>query len=150
MATLAHRKASVATAAIPGPLHAIILSFPAALFVSGLVTDIVYLNTAEIMWTHFSAWLIAGADLFAGLALIWALVSLFFGSFKRHRRAGIVHVVLVAAMLVLGIVNSFQHAKDAWDSVGTFGLILSILCSLIALAVVALAHSSILVRETAA
>ena len=44
------------------PLHAILLAFPVALYPAALLTDITYLNTAEIQWSNFSSWLIAGAD----------------------------------------------------------------------------------------
>ena len=36
--------------------------------------------------------------------------------------------------LVLGLVNAFKHSQDAWSSVGAFGLTLSILSALLALA----------------
>ena len=58
------------------PLHAILLAFPVALYPAALVTDITYLNTAVIQWTNFSSWLIAGADLFAGIVLAWAVTLL--------------------------------------------------------------------------
>ena len=51
------------------PLHAILLAFPVALYPAALLTDITYYNTAVVQWTNFSSWLIAGADLFAGLVL---------------------------------------------------------------------------------
>ena len=35
-------------------------------------------------------------------------------------------------MFALGVLNAFQHARDGWHSVGTLGLALSILCSILA------------------
>lgn len=40
------------------PLHAILLAFPIALFASALLSDIIYLKSAEMQWSNFSAWLI--------------------------------------------------------------------------------------------
>ena len=114
------------------PLHAILLAFPVALYPAALVTDITYLNTAVIQWTNFSSWLIAGADLFAGIVLAWAVLSLFFGRARHMRRRGIVYLVVVAVMFLAGVLNAFQHARDGWLSVGTLGLVLSILCTLLA------------------
>ncbi|HAG35858.1 MAG TPA: hypothetical protein DCL34_03445, partial [Erythrobacter sp.] len=101
-------------------MHAILLAFPVALYPAALLSDITYLNTAVIQWTNFSSWLIAGADVFAGLVLAWALVSQFLG---RARQRGLAYVIVVALMFVAGVLNAFQHARDGWHSVGTFGLV---------------------------
>lgn len=135
-------------APLASPLHAILLAFPVALYPSALISDITFLRTSVIQWTNFSQWLIAGADLFAGLLLAWALVSFFV---SRGRGAGVrsgLYLVVVAAMFVLGLINAFQHSKDGWASVGTTGLILSILCTILALVAAFLVHSKAVVRET--
>lgn len=130
------------TGGSPNPLHAILLSFPIALFSSALVTDIVYLRTAQVQWTNFSAWLISGALLFGGLVLIWALVGLVLDLRGPNRRRSVIYVALLAVMCLLGLVNAFKHSQDAWSSVGTFGLVLSILCAVLALAAGVVAHST--------
>nr|WP_232843931.1 DUF2231 domain-containing protein [Allopontixanthobacter sediminis] len=122
-----------------GPVQSILLAFPVALFPAALLSDIAYLNTAEIQWSNFSSWLIAGADVFTGLLLASALLSLFFGKF-RGRGRGLVCTVLVAVLFVAGVLNAFQHAKDGWHSVGTFGLVLSIACAVIAILIAIIAH----------
>jgi uncharacterized membrane protein len=110
------------------PLHAILLSFPIAFFTSALWSDIAYLKTAEIQWTNFSQWLIVGGLVFGAVVLLWGLLS------WRRRRAGLAYVILLLAMCVFGLINAFQHSKDAWSSVGTTGLLLSIISTLCALA----------------
>ncbi len=120
------------SAGFAAPLHGILLAFPVALYASALAADIAYLNTAEIQWTNFAQWLIAGAALFAGLVFAWALIGFFFGRHRRSRGGGLIYLLVVAAMLVLGIVNSFQHARDGWHSVGTLGVALSVVCTLLA------------------
>lgn len=114
------------------PLHAILLAFPVALYPSALLTDITYLNTAEIQWTNFSSWLIAGADFFAGLVLAWALIGLVVGRARHAKGRRALYLIVVAAMFALGVLNAFQHARDGWHSVGTLGLALSVLCSILA------------------
>ncbi|MCX7282479.1 MAG: hypothetical protein NTX28_00230, partial [Novosphingobium sp.] len=68
-----------------GPLHGILLAFPVALFPAALVSDIAYLQTSVVQWTNFSQWLIAGADVFAGLLLATALLLRFFGRLGHAR-----------------------------------------------------------------
>ena len=114
------------------PLHAILLAFPVALYPSALLTDITYLNTAEIQWTNFSSWLIAGADFFAGLVLAWALIGMVVGRARHTKGRRTLYLIVVAAMFALGVLNAFQHARDGWHSVGTLGLALSVLCSILA------------------
>lgn len=126
----------------PHPVHAILLGFPIVLFSSGLLSDIAYLRSAEIQWTNFSSWLIAGALVPGGLVLAWALVSLALGWRGSERRPRLLYVGLLAVMWILGLINAFKHSQDGWSSVGAFGLILSILCSLLALAAGVLAFSS--------
>ena len=117
---------------VSSPLHAILLAFPVALYPAALVSDITYLNTAVIQWSNFSSWLIAGADFFTGIVLAWAVFSLFFERERHIRRRGIVYVVVIAVMFLAGVLNAFQHARDGWHSVGTLGLALSILCTVLA------------------
>lgn len=130
------------TGGCPHPLHAILLGFPITLFSSALVTDIAYLRTAEIQWTNFSAWLITGALVFGGLVLAWALVSLVLGWRSEARRPRMVYAGVLAVMWLLGLVNAFKHSQDGWSSVQTFGLMLSILCTLLALVAGVLAFTA--------
>ena len=66
-----------------------------------------------------------------GLALLFALVNLV----RAPRKAGhpLVVFVLLLSTFVLGLINAFQHAKDAW-AVMPSGLVLSVIVGLLALA----------------
>lgn len=123
--------------AILHPLHALLLAFPVALFPAALLADVTYLNTSEMQWSNFAAWLIAGGMLFCGLACAWALLRL------AVRRAGSGWLALVLVLLfVAGLVNSFQHSHDGWTSVGTPGLLLSAISTVLALAAGWIAYSA--------
>ncbi|MGX4644111.1 DUF2231 domain-containing protein [Massilia sp. SYSU DXS3249] len=113
----------------PGPLHAILLAGTVPLFLGALLSDIAYYQSYQIQWSNFASWLIAGALLFCGLALLFALVNLM----RAPRKAGqpLVYFVLLLATFVLGLINAFQHAKDAW-AVMPAGLVLSIIVTLLA------------------
>lgn len=129
------------------PLHAIGLSFPVALFPAALVTDIAYLRTEELQWTNFSSWLIAGGLVFTGAVLAWALISLVLTFRGGGRLRPALYAGLLALLFALGLVNAFQHSRDGWSSVGTTGLVLSIVSSLLALAAAVIAHTRLFSRE---
>ena len=126
------------------PLHAMLLAFPIALFTAALVSDLAYLGTAQIQWTNFAAWLITFALVFGGMVLVWATVDA-----VRRRPGALLYLVLLLAMWVFGLINAFQHSKDAWSSVGTTGLILSLLSAGLALAAGWVAFSRSSAREFA-
>lgn len=106
----------------PGLLHTILLAGSVPLFLGALLNDIAYYQTHQIQWSNFASWLIAGALLFCGLALVFALVNLLRA--KRKAGAPLVYFVLLLATWALGLVNAFQHAKDAWAMMPA-GLVLS-------------------------
>lgn len=114
------------------PLHAILLSFPIALFAATLVADITYLNTAEIQWSNFSAWMIAGGLLFGAPVLIWAIAGIVLHPFT-WRGGRLVYVVSLAVMWVFGFLDALLHSRDAWYSVTAAGLILSVITAIAAL-----------------
>ncbi|MDZ4306934.1 DUF2231 domain-containing protein [Allopontixanthobacter sp.] len=130
------------------PLHGIFLAFPVALYPAALLSDVTYLNTAVIQWANFSSWLLVGANFFAALVLVWAVISLFAGRARHARGRGILYLVIIAIMFAVGFLNSLQHARDGWHSVGTFGLAMSIVCSLLALVAAFIAYGSTYHGET--
>lgn len=123
------------------PLHGLLLAFPITLFPSGLLADITYLNTAEVQWTNFAAWLNAGALFVGGFAVLWSLIDAI-----RLRRMAVAKrelllFVLLAVMWIVGLINAFQHSRDGWNSVETTGLILSIVSAVLALVAGWIAYS---------
>ncbi|MCL6701823.1 DUF2231 domain-containing protein [Pseudomonas sp. T1.Ur] len=113
----------------PGPLHAVLLASTVPLFLGGLLSDIAYYKTYQIQWSNFASWLIAGGLLFCGLALLFALVNLIRAERKAGRAVG--YFLLLLATWVLGLINAFEHAKDAW-AVMPQGLALSVVVTLLA------------------
>ncbi len=113
----------------PGPLHAMLLAGTVPLFLGALLSDIAYYNSFQIQWANFAAWLIAGGLLFAGLALLFALGNLI----GAQRKAGrpVLYFLLLLVTWVIGLINAFEHAKDAWAVMPT-GLVLSTVVAVLA------------------
>lgn len=114
----------------PGPLHALMLGGTFALFLGGLLSDVAYYTTQQIQWSNFAAWLIAGAMVFCGLALLFALINLIRAEHKAGRP--VAYFLLLLATFALGLVNCFEHAKDAW-AVMPAGLVYSVIVTLLSL-----------------
>jgi uncharacterized membrane protein len=113
----------------PGPLHALLLAGTVPLFLGAMISDIAYYNSYQIQWSNFAAWLIAGGLVFCGLALLFALANLI----SARRKAGrpTLYFLLLLVTWVLGLVNAFEHAKDAW-AVMPSGLVLSVIVTVLA------------------
>src|SRR3546814_17529178 len=93
------------------PAHAVLLAGGLPLFLGGLLSDIGYAASYQIQWTNFASWLIAGALVFSGFALLWALVDLI----RARRRTGrvLISFMLLLETWVLGFINALFHANDA-------------------------------------
>jgi uncharacterized membrane protein len=126
------------------PLHAILLASTIPLFLGALLSDWAYSSTAQIQWTNFASWLIAGGLVFASFALLWTVIDVFRAD-RRGSRPWF-YVLLLAALFVLGFVNALVHAKDAWATMPE-GLILSVIVFLLAVAANWAGHSSLRIGE---
>ncbi|MBC2677921.1 DUF2231 domain-containing protein [Pseudomonas baltica] len=114
----------------PGPLHAIFLAGTVPLFLGALLSDIAYYQSYQIQWSNFAAWLIAGGLVFCGLALVFALINLIRAEHKGGR--AVLYFLLLLITWVLGLVNAFEHAKDAWAVMPT-GLVMSVVVTVLSL-----------------
>jgi uncharacterized membrane protein len=121
------------------PLRASLLGAAGAFLVSGFLSDWAYFSDNQIQWKNFADWLIIGGLVFAGFALLWALIDLFRSSLDRGRR--IIALGLLLAAFILGIVDELVHAKDAWASMPD-ALIISGVVAVLAVAATALDFST--------
>ncbi len=124
------------------PFLRILVSFPIACFTCALLTDIAYMQTANMMWTDFSAWLLAAGMACGVVAAIAGLISLV--AHRRGRAQGAIWPIAVGSLLVLVIafINNLVHSRDAWTSVMPTGLALSVATVLIVLVTAWLASSA--------
>lgn len=111
-----------------GPLHAVLLAGTVPLFLGALLGDAAYASTYHVQWSDFASWLIVGGLLFAGLALVLAIVDFF----RADRRGvGLAYLMVLLATWMVGFLDALMHARDAWASMPT-GLVLSAVAALLA------------------
>jgi uncharacterized membrane protein len=124
---------------ILSPLHAVLLAGIVPLFLGVLLCDWAYGSTYEIQWKNFASWLIVGALVYGGVALLWSLIDLV----RADRRGGrpLLYFLLLLTAWVLGFINALVHAKDAWASMPT-ALILSVIVALLAVAATVLGFTA--------
>lgn len=104
-------------------MHAVLAFSAVPLFLGALLSDWAYGASYQVQWTNFAAWLIAGGLVFAGLALLWAIIDFFTGGARHGSRRGLYLVTLLASF-ALGLINALVHARDAWAAM-PLGLVLS-------------------------
>lgn len=126
--------ASVTVAREGYPVLWVLTSFPIACFTCALLTDIAYAQTANMMWTDFSAWLLAVGMASGVIAAIAGLVS-----WRSSRRSGGSRSVWIIALgslltLIIAFINNLVHSRDAWTSVVPTGLMLSVATVIVLLA----------------
>lgn len=121
------------------PMHAVLLAGALPLFLGTLLSDWAYGASYEVQWNNFASWLLAGALVFSGFALLWSLVELLRAD--RRGQRPIAPFLLLLATWLLGFVNALVHAKDGW-AVMPEGLILSVLVLVLAVAAIWSAFSS--------
>ena len=122
------------------PAHAFFLAAAFTPFLGAAISDYAYSKSFQIQWLNFSNWLIAGALVFGAVALLCASMDLT----RAERRTGraSVYFLLVLAMWVLGLINAFVHAGDAWATM-PMGLVLSVIVTLLAAAAVWIAFAGL-------
>lgn len=111
------------------PVHAILIASTIPLFLGGVLSNWAYARTQQIQWTNFASWLVAGGLVFAGVALVWAIVELL----TARTRTSAIYAGLVLATFVAGFLTALMLAKDAWAAMPG-ALILSIVTLIVAAA----------------
>lgn len=94
-------------------MHILLVFSALPLFLGALLSDWAYAASYQVQWTNFASWLIAGGMVFAGFALLWAVIDFFRAGSARGRHLGL-YLLALLAVCVLGLVNALVHAKDAW------------------------------------
>jgi uncharacterized membrane protein len=115
------------------PLYAMLVPIPYVCFVATLITDIVYWQTAAMLWADMSAWLLLVGLIVSIFAALAGMIDFFGDARIRQLRATWIHAVGNVTALILSIFNCMIHTRDAYTSVVSSGLILSALVVVILL-----------------
>lgn len=102
-------------------IHYILRAVPLTCFSLALVSDIGYLQTSNLLWLHFSEWLLFVGVVFCGLALLALPIDLLI----RRVRPSWWAVLLGAIVLLLATWNNLVHTADGWIAVMPMGVTLS-------------------------
>jgi len=109
------------------PLHAMLVPIPIVCFAATLITDIVYWQTAAMLWADMSAWLLLVGLIVSLFAAPAGIIDFFGDPHIRKLRAAWIHGIGNITALILSIFNCLIHTRDAYTSVVPSGLILSAL-----------------------
>ena len=129
MILLPEPRRSIVAESIYGLLNPI----PFGCFVAALIFDIIYSETAVMLWDKGAAWLIVFGLLFAVVPRLVNLTQVWVTSRRTATRTDKLDFWLNLCAIVLAIVNAFVHSRDAYAVVPT-GLWLSV-CTVILLSI---------------
>jgi uncharacterized membrane protein len=115
------------------PVHAMLVPIPIVCFVATLITDIVYWQSAAILWADMSAWLLLVGLIVSIFAALAGMIDFFGDPRIRELRATWIHGIGNVTAVILSIFNCMIHTRDAYTSVVPSGLILSALVVVILL-----------------
>ena len=115
------QRPSVVAVSIYGLLNPI----PFGCFVAALVFDIIYAETAVILWDKGAAWLIVFGLLFAVVPRLVNLTRVWITSRGSATRTDKLDFWLNCVAIVVAIINAFVHSRDAYAVVPA-GLWLSV------------------------
>src|SRR5882757_3683361 len=129
MSTRPESRPSIVAESIYGLLNPI----PFGCFVAALIFDILYSETAGMLWDKGAAWLIVFGLLFAVVPRLVNLTQVWVTSRRTTTRTDKVDFWLNLIAIVLAIYNAFVHSRDAYAVVPA-GLWLSV-CTVILLSI---------------
>jgi len=112
-------------------IYGLLNPIPFGCFVAALVFDIIYSETAVMLWDKGAAWLIVFGLLFAVVPRLVNLTQVWITSRRTASRTDKLDFWLNLFAIVVAIVNAFVHSRDAYAVVPT-GLTLSV-CTVILL-----------------
>ena len=106
---------------------------PFGFFVATLIFDIVYANTAEILWVKGASWLVSIGLVFAIIPQLINLYNVWLNKRRGRMHGEAANFWLNVVGIVAAIVNAFVHSRDAYAAMPD-GLWLSIV-TVVALAI---------------
>lgn len=128
---------------IADAIYGLLNPIPFGFFVAALIFDVVYANTAVLLWVKGAAWLITLGLLFAVIPRAINLVQVWITSRRFATRAERRDFWLNLVAMVVAIFNAFVHTRDAYAVVPA-----SVWLSLCTVILLSIAHLLMAVRPT--
>ena len=94
------------------PIHALLLAFVFPSLLGTWFSDLAYGASYEVQWSNFAAWLIIGALVGGGFALLWALIDMIRDRTRRTARHAI-YATLLAVTWAVAFIDELVHSQDA-------------------------------------
>jgi uncharacterized membrane protein len=110
-------------ASLANAIHQTARSLPIACFGLTLVFDFAYMQTSNLLWLHFSEWLLLAGTLGAAVVVLFGLIDFL----VRRVRPTWPTVLAFLVVCVLAIFNNLVHTADGWTAVVPWGITLSAL-----------------------
>lgn len=85
---------------------------PYGFFIAGLIFDIIYLYSTNVIWGKSASWLIALGLIFAIIPRLINLAQVWF--YTPRRPAAKIDFWLNLIAIIAALVNCFVHSRDAW------------------------------------
>jgi uncharacterized membrane protein len=98
-------------------LYGLLNPIPFGCFVAALIFDIIYAETAVMLWTKGAAWLIVFGLLFAVVPRLVNLTQVWVTGRRTATSTDKLDFWLNVLAIVLAIVNAFVHSRDAYGVV---------------------------------
>lgn len=111
-------------------IFSLLLAVPVVTFTGALLTDFVYTQSENLMWSNFSAWMILAGLIVGFVAGIFLLID-FGRNAVARTAAGYISLFFFLAAWIVEVFNMLIHNQDGWTSVVPAGIILSIIATLL-------------------
>ncbi len=132
MTALAQRQQS----SLANSIYQLLNPIPFGFFVAALIFDVVYAQTAEMMWSKSAAWLITLGLFFAIIPRLINLVHVWIPRGRTVLGAERIDFVLSLIGILAAIFNAFIHSRDAYAVVPTGMILSAVTVACLALAII--------------
>src|ERR1700733_2042463 len=105
--------------AVAEGIYGLLNPIPFGCFVAALIFDIIYAETAVMMWNKGAAWLIFFGLLFAVVPRLLNMMQVWITCRAAATRTDQLDFWLNLIAIVVAIVNAFVHSRDAYAVVPT-------------------------------
>ncbi len=107
------------------PLHPMLVTFPIALLMCGLASDVAYVLLEDVFWARVSLWLLGVGTFMGILAGTTGAIELLAVAGIRRRAAAWNHFVMGTMLLAVSFTNWLWRVPDAVAAIFPLGIYLS-------------------------